>query len=117
MAEASEEMFETALRRGELDLVTRPRARAARYDAAQGHIVIDLVSGATFSFPAHLAQGLEQATADQLAQVEILGAGFGLHWEALDADLTVDGLMAGRFGSARYMAERFGKGWQAEAAA
>ncbi|MFC3440585.1 DUF2442 domain-containing protein [Sphingobium rhizovicinum] len=78
--------------------------------------MIDLVSGATFSFPAALAQGLEQARAEQLEQVEIAGAGFGLHWEELDADLTVEGLLAGRFGSLRYMAQRFGSDWDSEAA-
>ena len=39
--------------------------------------------------PPKLAQGLEKATDEQLAEVEILGAGFRLHWEALDADLSV----------------------------
>ena len=116
MGELTQAQFEEAVRRGDHDLVVKPRARAARYDRANGHIVIDLVSGATFSFPATLAQGLEHASADQLAAVEVAGAGFGLHWEELDADLTVEGLMAGRFGSARYMAERFGPNWNSEAA-
>jgi len=30
----------------------------------------------------------------------ILGRGYGLHWEALDADLSVPGLLAGLFGAA-----------------
>jgi hypothetical protein len=63
-----------------------------------------------------LAQGLENATDAQLSRVEILGVGFGLHWEELDADVSVEGLLAGRFGSRRYMAERFGSGWEAAAA-
>ena len=108
--------FEEAIRRGERDLATRRRAQAARYDRASGSVVIDLVSGAVFAFPAKLAQGLKTDSAEQLDQVEIAGAGFALHWEALDADFTVEGLLAGRFGSARYMAERFGAGWDSEAA-
>ncbi|MEC3910200.1 DUF2442 domain-containing protein [Sphingobium sp. CR2-8] len=116
MGELTQSQFDEAVQRGAHDLAIRPRARAARYDRAIGHIVIDLVSGATFSFPANLAQGLEQASADQLEKVEIAGAGFGLHWEELDADLTVEGLMAGRFGSVRYMAQRFGSDWDSEAA-
>lgn len=116
MGELTQAQFEEAVRRGDHDLAVKPRARAARYDRDSGRIVIDLVNGATFSFPAALAQGLERATTEQLEAVEIAGAGFGLHWEALDADLTVEGLLAGRFGSARYMAERFGRDWDSEAA-
>jgi hypothetical protein len=116
MGDLTQAQFEEAAKRGARDLAIRPRAHAARYDHDSGRIVIDLVSGATFSFPATLAQGLEQASADQLAAVEIAGAGFGLHWEELDADLTVEGLLAGRFGSARYMAQRFGSDWDSEAA-
>lgn len=116
MGELTQEQFEEAVRRGEHDLAIKPRARAVRYDRSSGRIMIDLVSGATFSFPATLAQGLERASADQLEKVEIAGAGFGLHWEELDADLTVEGLLAGRFGSLRYMAQRFGSDWDSEAA-
>lgn len=116
MGELTQSEFDEAVRRGEHDLAIRPRARAVRYNRDSGHIIIDLVSGATFSFPATLVQGLEQASADQLAKVEIAGVGFGLHWEELDADLTVEGLLAGRFGSVRYMAQRFGADWDSEAA-
>jgi hypothetical protein len=31
-------------------------------------------------------------TDQQLAEVEILGDGYGLHWEALDVDLSVTGI-------------------------
>ena len=47
-------------------------------------------------------------TASQLAQVEILGAGYGLHWEALDADLSIPGLLAGLFGTRAHMARMAG---------
>ena len=52
---------------------------------------------------------MENATADQLAEVEILGSGSGLHWEALDADLSVPNLLAGLFGTQAYMARRAGQ--------
>lgn len=116
MNELIEEEFEAAERRGEIEMATKPRARHAYYDRESDRIAIELVNGATFSFPARLAQGFENATPEQLAQVEVAGVGFGLHWEELDADFTVEGLMAGRFGTRRYMAERFGAGWDAQAA-
>ena len=84
-------------------LATEPRARAARFDAASGRIVVDLANGCSFAFPARLAQGLEDASADALAEVEVLGQGYGLHWEKLDVDLSVPGLLAGLFGTKAYM--------------
>src|SRR3546814_11474946 len=71
----------------------------------------------TFAVPSRLAQGLEGATDDQLAAVEILGQGYGLHWEALDADLSVPGLMAGLLGTKAWMARRAGQATSAAKAA
>jgi hypothetical protein len=101
--------LDAALERGRKARQTEPRATSVRFDRASGRIVVDLTNDCTFAFPAHLAQGLESATADQLASVEILGHGYGLHWEALDVDLSVSGLMAGIFGTASYMARQAGR--------
>jgi hypothetical protein len=38
-------------------------------------VLVELDNGCTFGFPPRLAQGLETAAAEQLSQVEILGAG------------------------------------------
>ena len=72
-------------------------------------MVVELTNGCTFAFPPRPSQGLEDATEDQLAQVEILGVGYGLHWEALDADLSLPGLLAGLFETRSYMARRAGQ--------
>jgi hypothetical protein len=82
-----------------------PRAKSAVYNADSGRIEIELTNGCLFAFPAALGQGLAGATADQLAAVEVLPGGSGLHWEALDADLGVAGLLAGVFGSKAWMRE------------
>ena len=116
MAEQTDAELDAAEERGRIAMATRPRARLARYDRQQDRIVVDLVNGSTFSFPPHLLQGFNGATPDQIAEVEVQGVGVGLHWESLDADFTVAGLMAGRFGTARYMRERFGSYWDAVAA-
>jgi Protein of unknown function (DUF2442) len=84
-------------------LATEPQARAARFDAISGRIVVDLANGCSFAFPARLAQGLEDASADALAEVEVLGQGYGLHWEKLDVDLSIPGLLAGLFGTKAFM--------------
>ncbi|MCA1777761.1 MAG: DUF2442 domain-containing protein [Loktanella sp.] len=39
---------------------------------------------------------------DELGEVEIFDAGYGLHWETLDVDFTVGGLLAGGFGTKAY---------------
>ena len=116
MTELTDEEIEAARERGRIEMATKPRAKSARYDRAQDRIVVDLVNGSTFSFPPHLLQGFDRASQDEIAEVEVLGVGFGLHWETLDADFTVEGLLAGRFGTRRYMADRFGPGWDAVAA-
>nr|WP_244639422.1 DUF2442 domain-containing protein [Aureimonas endophytica] len=79
-----------------------PLPQAARYDAASGRIVIDFANGSSFMVPARSLQGLEDASDAELAEVEIQGE-TGLHWETLDADFTIKGLMAGIFGTARFM--------------
>ena len=109
MAELTDAEIDAAIGRGGIARSLEPRAATARYDAQAHRIVVDLTNGCTFAFPPALAQGLEEASPAQLAQVEILGAGYGLHWEALDADLSIPGLLAGIFGAKAYMARRAGQ--------
>lgn len=109
MAELTDTEIDRALARGETARLSEPRAASARYDRRSKRVVIELINGCIFAFPAALAQGLEAADADQLADIEILGAGYGLHWEALDVDLTVPGLLAGLFGTRAHMARQAGR--------
>lgn len=109
MAELTDADIDAALARGKALRATEPRAAKARYDRAKGRLVLDLTNGCTFAFPARMAQGLEEATDDQLATVEILGNGYGIHWEALDMDISVPGLLAGIFGTKTYMARLAGQ--------
>ncbi len=66
-------------------------------------------SGDGVAFPPRLAQGLETATEDQLAAAEVLGAGYGLHWEAPDTDLSIPDLLSGLFGTKAFMARHAGQ--------
>ena len=109
MDDASDTDLEAAAERGRQLWESEPRATSARYDRKSGRVVVELTNGSTFAFPARLAQGLKDATDDDLAKVEILGEGYGLHWEKLDADFTVPGLLAGIFGTKRYMAQLAGR--------
>ncbi|MEF3365596.1 DUF2442 domain-containing protein [Methylocystis sp. 9N] len=104
MGELTEAEIDAALRRGAQVQIIEPRADSARYDRANDRVIVELTNGCAFVFPARLAQGLEDAAPEQLEAVEILGAGAGLHWEALDVDLSVPGLLAGVFGTKSYLA-------------
>ncbi|MEY2340815.1 DUF2442 domain-containing protein [Acidithiobacillus sp. IBUN Pt1247-S3] len=55
-----------------------------------------------------MAEGLENASPEDLAAIEISPSGLGLHWPKLDADLYVPGLMAGQLGSRSWMASQLG---------
>lgn len=117
MVELTDTQIDAAMDRGRMARLHEPRAEAARYDRELGRVVVELTNGCTFAFPPRLAQGLETATEDQLAQVEVLGAGSGLHWEALDADLSIPGLLAGLFGTKAYLARQAGRATSPEKAA
>lgn len=80
-----------------------PRAESAYYDWRTGKITIDLKYGVSFSFPPEIAQGLVGASAEDLAEVEITPSGAGLHWEKLDADLSIPALLIGIYGNEAWM--------------
>ena len=109
MAKLTDPQIEAALDKGKALFEHEPRAVCARLDRPSGRIVVDLSNGCSFSFPPHLAQGLEKATEAQLANIEVLGAGYGLHWDDLDVDLSIPGLIAGLFGTRSFMARQAGQ--------
>ncbi len=100
----SEADFEAANRRMAERLERETRAVAARYDAERGRIVIELSTEADISFPAHRLEGLAGASPADLAEIEISPAGFALHFPRLDADFALAPLLAGIFGSRKWMA-------------
>lgn len=85
-----------------------PAALSARYDAKSRKIVVSLANGVDLSFPPAIAEGLEEARASQLGQIEVTAAGTGIHFPKLDADLYVPGLIEGAMGSRKWMAARLG---------
>lgn len=109
MVEITDAEIRAANERGRIIRETQPHAASARYDAKSRRIIVELTNGATFAFPPALAQGLCDASDAELAEVEVIGHGFGLHWETLDVDYTVPGLVNGVFGTAKWMAARAGR--------
>ena len=113
MADLTDAEIDAALERGRVARSTEARATSARYDRTAKRVVVDLANGCTLAFPPDLAQGLENATADQLARIQVRGAGSSLHWEDPDVDLSVPGLLAGLFGTRAHMARLAGRGTSA----
>lgn len=84
---------------------SEPRAVTVRYDRSAGKFIVDMNNGTTFIFPAHVCQGLTDASEEELADVTISPSGEGLLWDRMDAGLTIGGLMRGVFGTKAWMTE------------
>lgn len=80
-----------------------PHALAASYDVKHDRVVVELDNGCLFAFPAHNVQGLEDASSETLADIELLGDGYALHWPRANASLRIEGALAGIFGSRKWM--------------
>ena len=70
---------------------------AIRAWAEKRMIYLELTDGRIFGFPADRFQILSQASENQLKEVQVEVGGYALRWEMLDEDLTVAGVVAGRF--------------------
>ena len=73
--------------------ITDERVLDVRFDAAS--LIVDLMDGRTISAPLAWYPRLLRATAEQRATWEKAGAGYGIHWPAIDEDLSTDGLLRG----------------------
>lgn len=60
-------------------------------------IFIELTDGRIIGFPADRFRILKNATDEQLKDVELRLNGYALRWESLDEDITVPGIVAGKF--------------------
>jgi len=67
--------------------------------------VLKLSDGRRHMIPREDLQGVQSGTRDQIANVEIVGGGTGLHWPDLDADLYVPALLRGIYGTKQWMAK------------
>jgi hypothetical protein len=94
---------EQARRRGEALVASGGLAVRASYVSRTGLLRIVLSSGVRVEIPAALIEGLAAAAEADRARIEIDGIGHGLHWPDLDLDLSVPELLAGVFGTRRWM--------------
>lgn len=88
-----EQQNERAIREGrEADRV-EPRAKAVSYHPEHGLVLAVLRDGYAFGFPPERVPGLEGATAEELQAIRISPSGDGLHWDDLDVDASLTGLV------------------------
>lgn len=104
----TDEEFERANKRAQARKAKFPAARSAHYDKVRGKVVVVLANDVELAFPPASAQGLENATAAQLKDIQVCAAGSGLYFPKLDADLYVPALLEGVMGSRKWMAARLG---------
>lgn len=105
MAEITDEELHQAKMRWQSERAGRPIPSSVRFEGPSERVIVEFTNGASFMFPARSLEGLEAATPQQLAEVELLGE-TGLHWEELDIDYTISGLMNGIFGTKAFMDAR-----------
>jgi hypothetical protein len=60
-------------------------------------VFLELTDGRIVGFPANRFKRLRDASAEQLGKVTLELDGYALRWEELDEDITVPGIIAGRF--------------------
>lgn len=70
---------------------------ACRAWTEQRTIFIKLHDGRIIGFPASRFRRLREATNEELSEVKVEINGFALRWENLDEDITVPGIVNGRF--------------------
>jgi hypothetical protein len=74
--------------------VTQPGALRAR--TTKDHLSVDLDDGRTITVPLAWYPRLVRGTESERNDWRLIGDGHGIHWQALDEDISVAGLLAGR---------------------
>ena len=74
--------------------------KASRVWIDAGWVCLRLEDEREIRFPATKNRRLRNAPPDQLANVELICNGTGIHWPDLDEDLSVSGILEGRLGQA-----------------
>lgn len=115
--EELQKQFKKARQRAAKADLREPRAAHAYYDEKTKRVVVEMTTGVILNIPPQLLQGLAGASPADLSEVEVSPRGTSLHWEQLDADFSVPGLIAGVFGTRAWMADVGRKGGRVSSAA
>ena len=69
--------------------------RVANVSFTDDELSVKLMDGRTITVPLAWYPRLLQATESQLANWQISGGGYGIHWPDVDEDLSTEGLLRG----------------------
>lgn len=103
--EEIQEQIEKAKKRGKRSAELTPHAVRASFNKKTAHIIVELSNDCVFSFPVRLIKELRNASPAQIADLKITPQGTALHWDSLDAQYSVAGLLGGIFGTKAWMSE------------
>ena len=78
--------------------VSELRARATNVRVSRGWVIVRLDDDREVRFPVSKSRRLREGTPRALQNVELICNGTGLHWPDLDEDLSIQGILEGRFG-------------------
>lgn len=68
--------------------------RAVEVSTTKDALRVRLADGRELSIPLEWFPRLRAASAEQLESFRLIGGGVGIHWPALDEDISVEGLLA-----------------------
>ena len=70
--------------------------RAVQVQVTKEALVVDLFDGRSVSVPLVWYPRLVHASAEERQQFRLIGSGEGIHWDLLDEDISVEGIVVGR---------------------
>jgi hypothetical protein len=97
-------------------IVEVQEARAQQVQVSEDALIVELVDGRVLIVPLTWYPRLWYGTPEERSEFEVIGDGAYIHWPALDEDLSVAGILAGRHSGEsapslkRWLAERKQRG-------
>jgi hypothetical protein len=77
-------------------VVTLSLPRVTGVSVTEDTLSVDLEDGRTVAVPIGWYPRLAHGTPAERTNVQIAGAGFGLHWSDLDEDIGIEGILLGK---------------------
>ncbi len=76
-----------------MNISVKPDPRAVHIEFEGDMLVVSLADGRRIQAPLEWFPPLRKATEKQRSKWRLIGDGVGIHWEDLDEDLSVEGLL------------------------
>ena len=76
--------------------IVLPLPRVVKATVPDDTLSVDMEDGRTVSIPISWFPRLAHGNAEERSNVQISGAGYGLHWPDLDEDIGIEGLLLGK---------------------